>query len=144
MARWHGYIVAERGIVGIGNWEHLIIVFEKMGTKDSPMPARNTHWATRLDGNAIIYESAFDPSEVSQEGFKELLATEFNVQIEDIQVIVDEASYAGGFTRVWDYHYPIGGDLRFTVRRFGGWSVGWDTSGDECRGYLALYRDEWE
>lgn len=144
MAKWHGYFVVERGAVGINNWNHLIQVFEEMGTHKSPMPARNTHWRTRLDGDAGIYESAFESGEVGLKGFKELLAAEFDVPVEDIQAIASEASYAGGFTRVWEYHYPIGGDLRFTARRFGGGAANWGQSRLECLGYLALYQNEWE
>lgn len=139
---WHGYFVVERLNIGISNWNVLIALFEVMGTEGSPMPAFNTHWCTRLDGDAVIYESMFDTSEISVEAFKQMLADEFGVPIEEIDDVETHESYAGGTTAAYIFLYNT--IERFKVERFGGGGATWLQSGNECRGYLSLYRDEWE
>lgn len=139
---WHGYFVVERLNIGISNWNALIVLFEAMGTESSPIPAFNNHWRKRIDDNAVIYESMFDTSEVSISAFKQMLADEFGVPVEDIEDVQTEESYAGGTTIVWTFLYNA--VERFKVERFGGSGSTWTQSGDECRGYLFFYRDEWE
>lgn len=145
MAEWQGYICVERGVVGIGNWNALLAFFDTFGPDTAPQPAYLNHYRTRLDGDAKIYEALFDADEVSQDSFKQALADEFSIDPEDIQVVVGEESYGGGFTRRWDYRYPgAGGDIRFTVLRFGGGAGTWAESGAECRAYLETYQAQWE
>lgn len=141
MAKTHIYFVVERQNIGIGNWNALIELFEAMGTKGSSMPASNLHWRTRLDGDAVIYESMFDTEEVSIAAFKQLLADEFGVLIADIEIVVDSDSYAGGTTTTWQFMYNAVN--RFKVERFGGGGATWKQSGDECRKYLSINQEEW-
>lgn len=142
---WHGYIVIERLNIGIGNWQALVALFENMGTHDSTMPAENTHDRTRLDGDAVIYESLFDPDEVSVGQFKQLLADEFGVSVGDILDTTEIVDYAGRETMLWTLYYDeiTSGEDRFQVERFGRGGT-WDQSGDECRAYLAANAGEWE
>lgn len=142
MTNAHIYFVAERQSISIGNWSALITLFEAMGTNDSPMPAFNNHWRIRLDGDAVIYESKFDTSEVSLEAFKQLLADEFGVDVGDIESVISSADYAEIGTTVWQFKYNSVD--RFKVERFGAGGATWQQSGDECRGYLAANRDEWD
>lgn len=142
MANWHGYFVVERGTIGGGNWDTLRVLFEAMGTHDATLPAYNNHRRTRLDEDAVIYESRFDTSEVSIAAFKQLLADEFGVDVNDIEHTIDSASYAGGSTTIWSFLYNA--IERFSVGRFGAGGSTWQQSGDECRGYLAANRAEWE
>lgn len=141
----HTYFVVERLNIGIGNWDALIALFEAMGTDDSPMPAYNNHWRKRLDDNAVIYESLFDSDEVSIPAFKQLLADEFGVAVEDILHTLESTDYAGYETTVWIFYYNeiVPGEDRFRVERFAPGGT-WAESGDECRGYLKLYADQWE
>jgi hypothetical protein len=138
---WHGYFVVQRGTVGISNWNDLIAVYNEMGTHDSRFPAQNTHKRTRLDGDAVIYESLFAPDEVSVDSFKEILADEFGVPVENIEHTTAVVDYAGHDTTRWEFLYNA--IVRFSVERFGR-GGSWQQSGDECRGYLAANRDEWE
>lgn len=141
----HTYFVVERLNIGIGNWSALVSLFDAMGTHDSTLPAHNTHWRTRLDGNAIIYESLYDSEEVSITAFKQLLANEFGVAIDDILHILSNEDYAGYGTTVWVFYYDsidIGKD-RFRVERFapGG---SWNDSREECIAYISTYAQLWE
>lgn len=138
---WHGYFVVERETISAGNWDALRALFEAMGTLDSNFPAYNNHKRTRLDGDAVIYESNFNPGEVSIEEFKQLLADEFGVPVEEIGDVETSDDYAGHGTATWTFSYNL--IDRFIVRRFGGGGT-WQESGDECRGYLKLYQAEWE
>lgn len=141
MANWHGYFVVERGTIGSGNWAALRALYEAMGASGSDFPAYNNHWRERLDGDAVIYESQFDTDEVSIPAFKQLLADEFEVPVENIEHTVDADDYAGYGTTVWEFLYNS--VTRFTVRRFGGGGT-WAESGAECRGYIIANMAEWE
>ena len=143
MTNWHGYFVVEKQNIGAGNWESLKALFEGMGTDDSPMPAHNNHRRTRLDGNAVIYESRFDSDEVSLGAFKQLLADEFGVDVNDIESTTDIVVYGDYDTAVWQFAYPVGGDDRFQVERFGRGGGDWEVSRNECLGYLFDNAAEW-
>lgn len=139
---WHGYFVVERQNISADNWAALQVVFESMGTLGSRFPCYNNHQRTRVDGDAVIYESRFDTEEVSVAAFKQLLADEFGVPLENIAHQTDTTTYADTETAIWQFLYN---DVeRFKVERFGAGGSIWQQSGDECRGYLALYRDEWD
>lgn len=139
---WHGYFAVERQNISADNWAALQVVFESMGTLDSRFPCYNNHQRTRLDEDATIYESRFDTEEVSVAAFKQLLADEFGVPLESITHQTDTTTYADTETATRQFLYN---DVeRFKVERFGVGGSTWQQSGDECRGYLALYRDEWD
>ena len=138
---WHGYFVAERLNIGAGNWAQLQSLLENMGTLDSKFPAYNNHKRTRLDGDAVIYESEFEPGEISGAAFRQLLADEFGVPVEDIGQTISQDDYAGHGTIVWTYDYNALD--RFIVRRFGGGGA-WEESRQECLGYLKANSAEWE
>lgn len=138
---WSGYFSAERLNIGAGNWTQLQALFEDMGTLDSKFPAWNNHKRTRLDGDAVIYESQFEPGEVSGLKFRQLLSEEFGVPIEDIDQQISQDDYAGIGTTVWAYSYDA--IDRFIVRRFGRGGP-WPESRAECLGYLSANTSEWE
>lgn len=142
---WHGYFAVIRLNIGAGNWANLQDLYEAMGTHECPFPCFNNHWRTRLDGDAVIYESLFDPDEVSVQAFKELLADTFGVSVEDIYHTVDSASYSGDTTTIWAFYYDAieEGKDRFQVERFGNGHA-WELSRQEALGYVKLYQDEWD
>lgn len=142
MAKIHCYFVTERGTVSAGNWASLLALFDAMGTQGSPFPMYNNHKRARLDGDAVIYESNFDTTEVSVDAFKQMLADEFGVDIGDIDDIQSQDNYAGIGTVTWAFLY--GAIERFVVRRFGGGGAAWEQSRVEAIGYLKLYQNEWE
>jgi hypothetical protein len=139
---WRGYFVVERGAIGAGNWASLQWLYERMGTRGSSFPMWNNHQRARLDGDAMIYEFKFEPGEVSVASFKELLANEFSIPIEDIDHTQDVVSYSGSVdTMVWEFLYN---DLvRFTVRRFGRGGT-WAESKTEALAYLQDDQAAWE
>lgn len=140
---WHGYIVIERNTLGDGNWDALVAVFDNMGNLTGSFPQYCTQKRASLDGNAVIYESAFNPSEVSVDEFKQFLADEFSVDVADIEDTQSVVSYGDYDTAVWVFAYPISGDDRFTVRRFGRGET-WGISRNECIGYLSANIEDWE
>ena len=139
---WHGLFVAERLSISAANWAQLQALFEDMGTIGSKVPAINNHKRTRLDGDALIYESRFDPLEVTGAAFRQMLADEFGVPVGDIAQITTQDDYAGHGTIVWTYSYTAVD--RFIVRRFGGGISGRMESLGECLGYLAVNQALWE
>lgn len=142
MANIHTYFSVERQNISVGNWAALQALFEGMGTQGSRFPMYNNHKRTRLDGDAVIYESLFDTSEVSLEAFKQLLADEFGVDVGDIDNTQSSTSYGGGTTVIWQFAYNA--IDRFKVGRFGGGGATWQQSRSECLGYLAVNAAQWE
>jgi hypothetical protein len=140
---WYGYLCLERGTIGSGNWAALQTLFEDMGTHDSPIPAHNTNpRPPRLDGDAVIYESKFDTSEVTVEAFVQWLADTFGVPVEDIDHTSSNVSYAPGTdTLVLSFLYNA--VVRFVVRRFGAGGSSWEQSRAETIGYLILNAAAW-
>ena len=136
------YFVAERLATSSANWTQLQGIFEDMGTSGSKFPAWNNHKRARLDGDAVIYESQFEPGEVSGLKFRQLLADEFGVDIGDIDQVITQEDYAGIGTVVWTYSYNA--VERFIVRRFGGGPATWEQSRLECLGYLKVNQAAWE
>jgi hypothetical protein len=102
----------------------------------------NNHRRTRLDDDAVIYESLYDTSEVSLAAFKQLLADEFGVDVGDIGSVEGSTSYAGGTTDTWQFTYNAVN--RFLVERFGGVGASWGESREEVLGYLAANASDWE
>jgi hypothetical protein len=140
--KWRGYFVVEQGAIGSGNWAALQVLYESMGSHGTPFPMYNTHWRTSLAGEAVIYESRFDPEEVSIEEFKQLLATEFGVPVEDIDHTQAVVSYSGSIdTMVWEFLYNA--VVRFTVRRFGR-GGSWNESRIEGLAYIDTYGPLWK
>jgi len=143
MALQHQYFVVERQNIGASNWETLVGLFEAMGTSNSPFPAFNNHWRTRLDGSAVIYESNFDSSEVSIPAFTQLLADEFAVDASAIINTAGSTKYSpSGSTRTWQFDYNA--INRFEIQRFGGGGASWEQSRIETLGYLSSNSIAWE
>lgn len=141
---WHGYVAIQRLNLGAGNWAELLAVFEQYGDLDSPYPSRRCHWRTSLDGDARIYEAAFTTDEVSIAGFKRAMATEFGVNVEDIECVPNGTTFVVNYSPYWTFKYPVGGDSRFRVGIFGGLSSTWWQSLVEVLGYLAANAEDWE
>lgn len=142
MANWHGYFVVERGTISAGNWSALRALYETMGTSGSAFPMWNNHRRARGDGDAVIYESLFDASEVSIDEFKQLLADEFGVAVGDIDNSQAVVSYGGVYdTTVWEFLYNS--VVRFTVRRFGRGGP-WNEGRAETIAFLASEQAAWE
>lgn len=142
MANIHTYFSVERQNISAGNWAQLRALFEDMGTQGSQFPMYNNHNRERLDGNAVIYESLFDTSEVSVAAFKQLLADAFGVDVGDIGDVQGSVSYAGGTTIIWQFTYNA--INRFLIERFGGGGATWQESRQETLGYLSVYKELWE
>ena len=142
MSKIHCYVVVEKGTISAANWDALCALFAAMGEHGTPFPMMNNHSRTRLDGDAVIYESNFDTTEVSIEAFKQMLADEFGVQVGDIDDVPSQDDYAGIGTATWAFLYNA--VSRFIVRRFGGGGATWQESRLETLGYLKLYAAEWE
>lgn len=141
MTKWSGYFVCERQNIGAANWAQLITLFVDMGTHDSKFPVDNTHSRARRDGDAVLYESAFNPGEVSGIAFRQLLADEFGVPVEDVGQTITQVTYVTIPTIIWTYDYA--GSDRFIVRRFGDGAASWEQSRVECLGYLKLNQALW-
>lgn len=139
---WHGYIGVENLALDAAQRQTLIDVLRALGPAADPSPARLNHWRSRLDGEAAICEAAFQESALAVATWKSRLGTIFGVSPAMIDSASINQSYAGGTTPVVTFGYS--GTDYIRVALFGDLAAAWMESGDECRGYLAFHRGEWE
>lgn len=139
---WHGYFGIENLTLNAAQRQMLIAALRVLGPSSDPSPARLNHWRTRLDGQAAIFEAAFQESALTVTAWKSRLASIFGVSPVTIGSSTVNQSFAGGTTPVITF-FRSGIDY-IRVALFGGVNADWMESGNECRGYLAFYADEWE
>jgi len=140
---WHGYFGIEN--IALNDTQHGLLVeaLRALGPESDSQPARLCHWITRLDGQAAIFEALFREDDISIAAFKDRLAAIFDINPDTIDHDLNTVSFSeGGNTPVAVFSRNGTDYLRMAL--FGGTDATWMESGDECRGYLALYRDLWE
>lgn len=142
MATWHGYLGIENLALNATQRETLIDALKALGPTSDPQPARLCHWRTRLDSEAAIFEALFNESSLTVAAFKARLAAIFSIDPATIDHAIQSVSFAGGTTPIATFSRSGTNYLRFAL--FGGAGASWTESGDECRGYLAANRDEWD
>ena len=138
----HFYLGIENLALNPTQRQTLVDALEALGPASDPQPARLCHWRTRLDAQAVIFEALFDETNLTVDKFKQRLGAIFGVDPDTINHSTQAASFGGGTTPVITFGRDGTDYLRFAL--FGGQSASWMESGDECRGYLALHRDEWD
>ena len=142
MAQRHFYLGIENLALNPTQRQTLMDALKALGPASDPQPARLCHWRTRLDGEAAIFEALFDEDNLTIAAFKQRLGDIFNVDPATIDHSIVVRSFAGGSTPIVTFSRGGVDYLRFAL--FGGQGAAWMKSGDECRGYLALNRDDWE
>lgn len=142
MAKRHFYLGIENLALNATQRQTLVDVLKALGPASDPQPARLCHWRTRLDDEAAIFEALFDEDNLTIPKFKQRLGDIFGVDPATIDHATQSKSYAGGTTPIVTFSHGGTDYLRFAL--FGGQGAAWMESGDECRGYLAANRDEWE
>ena len=133
----HIYLAIEN--VGLNDTQRdtLIDALKQLGPKSHPQPSHLCHWRIRLDNQAAIFEALFNENALTDDAFRNRLATIFDVEPDTITDTVQQTQYGPLVT------FARSGDrLRFLL--FGGINATWMESGDACRAYLAANRDEWE
>lgn len=138
----HFYLGIENLNLNASQRQALIDELKSLGPASDPQPARLCHWRTRLDGEAAIFEALFNEDNLTVAKFKQRLATIFGVDPATIDHASITRHFADGDTPVVTFSRAGTDYLRFAL--FGGAGAAWMQSGDECRGYLATNRDEWE
>ncbi len=144
MTRRHHYIGIESLALNATHRAILIDAIKALGPTSGPSPARMNHWRVRLDGEAIILEAAFNPLNIDVGSFKTRLAALFGVNRDDISSRNQSHNYSGEPPDTLIITFAHNEVDRIRVALFGGPAATWDQSGNECRGYLAANREEWE
>ena len=142
MAKWHGYLAMENVGLNAAQKATLIAAIKALGPGNDPQPARLNHWRTRLDGEAAIFEAAFDEDNLTVAVWKQRLGDIFGVSWVTIGHTATDVIFDSLVTPVIMFH-RLGVDY-LRVALFAGVGATWDQSHDEVMGYLALYHDEWE
>lgn len=142
MARRHFYLGIENINLNATQRQTLIAELRALGPASDSQPARLNHWRTRLDNEAVIFEALFNETNLTVARFKQRLGAIFSVDPATIDHTTQNASFAGGTTPIVTFSRGGTDYLQFAL--FGGMGAAWMDSGDECRGYLAANREEWE
>lgn len=139
---WHGYFAVEDLNLNAGQRQVLVEQLEKLGPAGHPSPAMRNHWRVRLDDKAVIFEALFKDSVLTVDSFRDRLAALFSVDPATIDSRLQNVTFKNRQTPIATFSRGGTDYLRFAA--FGGVSATWMDSGDECRGYLAANRAEWE
>lgn len=142
MADVHQYVGFENLNLNVAQRNQLYDEIRQLGPSTSPSPAMLLQERLRLDSDAGFWEASFNETKITVAAIKQWLADIFSIQPGDISHDTTIQSFAGGTTEVTTFVYNATNYLRLAI--FGCMSCGWRASGDECRGYLSLYRDLWE
>ena len=142
MSTWHGYFAIEDLNLNDTQRQTLITALRALGPSAHPLPACLTHWRTRLDNKAAIFEALFDADHLTVDAFKARLAAIFDVEPAAIDHSLGSHTFDTLPTPVATFSYSGTDYLRLAL--FGGPSATWQQSGDEARAYLVLYAEQWE
>ena len=137
MTAWHGYFGIENLALSTAQRAALVTALRTLGPASDPSPACLNHWRTRLDGDAMIFEAAFNEAALTVDAWKNQLGIIFSVDA----ATIDHDLNAGANTIVV---FSQGGTDYLRVALFGGIGATWAESGDACRAYLAVHAAEWE
>ena len=145
MAHWHGYMAIENLNLTTAQRAEIITQLSRLGAISRKQPCWRNHRRTRNDGDAVLFEARFNDASLTIDAIKARLAGIFDVDVGTINHAVStwyfdlatpESTPVVTFSRGGtDY-------LRFAV--FGGIGSTWMQSGDEARGYLRTYSNEWD
>lgn len=138
MAIWHGYIAIENLALTANQRGKLITALRKLGPASDRQPERFNHRRTRLDGQAVIFEAAFNDNNISVAGIKGYLANVFGVAASTINHSVNQTQYGPVAT------YERGGTNYLRLVQFGGVGSSWETSRLAAVAYLRANSAAWE
>ncbi|MHC4648780.1 MAG: hypothetical protein ACYTBJ_25260 [Planctomycetota bacterium] len=108
----HFYYTIRRMVLGIGNWNNLVEFTDEIQVNGD----RAEHQLTKrvnLSGDAVNYEGRFPDGAVSFPKFAQKMATEFDVDVNDIGIVENMESY--GIIAVYTY----AGDDRLSIQIHG-------------------------
>ena len=139
---WHGYFAVEDLNLNESQRATLVDALRALGPRTARQPAHLCHWRTRLDGEAAIFEAAFDEDTLTVETFRKRLATIFSVSWVTIGFDTQSVTLDTRPTPVVTFSRSGTDYLRMAL--FGGPGATWEESRVEVLAYLAAHRAEWE
>lgn len=138
MAIKRQYLGVENVALTAPQRQTLIDALKALGPSSDPSPARLNHWRVRLDGDAVIFESAFDDSLLTVAQFKTRLAAIFGVAVGSITSATTNP--ASGTLLTFSYQAVA----RVRVLLFGGSTATYAESQAAAQAYLATNAALWE
>lgn len=116
----------------------IVAALRALGKQSDPQPSHINHWRPRLDGDAAIFESEFDDSELTVAKFKAYIANAAGVAVGVITS--SNATVAAGLVVT----LSVSGTARLRALLFGGAGATWAQSHDAVLAYLAANAVDWE
>jgi len=138
MSTWHGYIGVMDVALTAPQRAAILAAFDALGPGDDPSPARLLHRRVALDGDKVIYEAAFNVSNLTVEHVKNFLAAAVGVDPGLIDDATQQTQYGPLVT------YSAGGTDRMRFLVYAGLSATWDGSRQQAQAYILNNIEEWE
>ena len=145
MAEQHLYLTLQRLTLTNNQWTVLRQAMRDKGQRNNDSnPSLRNHWRESLDGTIIIFEAAFESSNVDVDWFISWVSGVFAVNAGD----VGEATGHNIHGRFSTFSYPAGATNRFRIGIFGfeqgqGWP-GYRVSLAAVLAYIADNISDWE
>lgn len=136
------YFGIENIALTAGQRATLIAALQAIGPASDSQPSHIHHWRVRLDNDAVIFEAAYDSSELTVAAFKQYLATTFGVAVGQITSAASSATFDTLPSTVLTFSYQATARMRAVL--FGGVSASHAESRDEAAAYLASNSAAWD
>lgn len=141
MANAHVYLGIENLALSSGQRGTLVTGLEALGQSNQDrQPAKQNHWATRNDNDAVIFEALFNEDNISIAGIKTRLANLFGVDVS----LISHGTQQSAYGLVVTYTYLATDYLRIIAFGHDGSWPAWSVSGDAARAYKTANAAEWE
>jgi hypothetical protein len=140
MSTWHGYFALEILNLTDPQRDTLVDAIRSLvHSTRSRFPQYDLNVRVRPDGDAAIFEAAFNEDNLTVSWFKDRLAAVFEIDPATIDHRTSQTQYGP----VVVFERPSGTD-RIRVALFGGVGADWEDSRRACVAYLSDNAAEWE
>jgi hypothetical protein len=135
---WQGYFYIENLGLNAQQKQTLVAALQQWGLRnDAPNPRDRNHWRVRPDGNAVIFEAAFDAEQLTLSSFEARLAALFGVSAGQIGAATSQNQY--GEVAVFSYNNVD----RLRLGVFGGRQAGYKESQLSAQQFLIAFASDW-
>jgi hypothetical protein len=138
---WAGYLAMENIALTNPQRATLVAALSALGPSSDPQPARLNHRRTRLDNDAVIFETLFQDVDLTTATLRGYLANVFGVPVAQITSNTTQQTFADRQSPIVTLTYQS--TQRMRVALFGGTGATWAQSAVEARAYLSANAAAW-
>lgn len=112
-----------------------------IGPAVHPSPAELMHWRTRVDGDAVLMRAAFQETDMTTNGLRQLLATVLAIPVAQVAAAVSTVTYKSMASSI--VTMSVGGVDKMRFIQFAGTRSSVQQSNDEVIAYLKASAVAW-